>query len=108
MRSRSAKRAKEDREVDDRDEFREEFETCFRCGSRDGIEVDHIYGRHHKQRHHRTNIMLLCHACHELKTGNSLPLGYWFGLKAWTDWGGVDIELLKAIRAAKNGRKDVG
>lgn len=108
MRRRSKKRAAEDRATNDIADFVGEFRACFRCGLRDVLEVDHLFGRSHAKRHHRTNLLLLCPACHRLKHANTLPLGYWLGLKVWQDWDGVDIDLLRELRAAKGGRLDIG
>jgi predicted transcriptional regulator len=44
-----------------RDEVRDLYEhTCAFCGSKNSLNVHHIYGRKHK----KSNLMLVCRKCH--------------------------------------------
>lgn len=74
LKPKSRKRAKEDRALDDRPQFKAAFGFCFLCGRRTCLEAHHIAGRHTDEQHARANLVMLCgdfgNGCHRSMTDN--------------------------------------
>ena len=104
----SAKRRKQNAEVNDLEAFADEFigYSCWLCAAQPSTEIHHLAGRSHALRHARTNLFACCSRCHD----NIIPrLGVpgLFLLRAIRDPEGYDKATATILLRAKNGRIDL-
>lgn len=104
MRFHDPKRQKEDREINDMDEFSELFigEPCWFCLVARATEINHMAGRNSIYRHHRASLSATCRKCHsEAIPGMSVGTQMYY--KRLRDPEGYSREVHRRLQADKNG-----
>lgn len=104
MRFHDPKRQKEDREINDLQEFSDLFigERCWFCNDARATDINHMAGRNSPFRHHRASLSAACRECHrEAIPGMSLSTQLYYKKKHDPD--GYDRAVASRLQAAKNG-----
>lgn len=75
------------------------FPICMACrAARCKIEVHHIIGGTKGRSDERTNLITLCHDCHDQVNTAAMPLGFILWLKWCSDGGSIDWVRLAILR----------